>query len=922
MDIVNFNIVRPVRKSEDKEVLRLVQELKFPSNSQKAASAKTERVVRITTLPASLGSVEDDPLAPPGDFVAVTPLQRAYWMINVLHRYLADENDQTGGKDLFEKVESLLPMYAIDGKIWATAIAVQPVPGLEFSITTLGLRKYLVDVMANVGRLSSKSSSAKPGKQGKQASNMQENFEKAGMLTRFVLICSLLQRSNAELKKLDAKMVFHLLNRITVVLDGVSPVSNTPKVKLIREAKVADLHVVRREWAGYVASEIANIRNVMAGEVFKQTDKTFRETETTTLNETERREQTEQEDQSKLNSELSDEVTTQLGLTVNGHFDASFEYKTPVVTANVSGGADIGLSMQRSERHASKIARETITRSLNRIDSRTRESRTRRELMRTEQGNEYSLDNSDNENNHGVYRWVDRIDTYQLFRYPDRFLLEFQIPEPAEFYRWRTDRQKRANAAIDQPPIWNVRLNDIRSDNLVTLSSTYRASNLSAPPDEKISVAQTLTVEIGKEAIPKDPNFIVNPPFASKEVEITIPPGYSATKVRFQGEGYPILGWWEQTNAGNKKGIRSAFASVSVGEENKLYWNGGVYTDNSQVKFKATHGDNNDPGSVGIFQESDPPYGRALLPIGSSREIDPDTDSVVLDPPAVNLMKVGVTTVGVLTCSVTFLVECKRLDQTYLEWQLGVYDALYSAWAQWKKDYETAKARQGVFGTLSADAGSSQRNETIIREELKREVISWLLDESSFSGRPGLKIKTRNKVRLKASTTDFADIDFDKARSDAPTIQFLEQAFEWNNMSYFFYPYYWASRKDWPELSQIVATDLDFERFLRAGSARVIVPARLGFDLAVKNWLMYQVPFMDGHLPAPDDELYISIDKEIRELTSPWEGGIPGDTWQSRVSTTMLYLEKDGDLPFTNDSHQLPAEKGKPYIPEPIIDLK
>ena len=343
MDIVKFNIVRPVRKSEDKGVLRVVQELKFASNSLLAARAKAERVVRITTLPASLGSVEDDPLTPPGDFVAVTPLQRVYWMLNALHQYLANENDQIGGKDLFEKVENLLPMYAVDSKIWATALAVQPSPGLEFSITTLGLRKYLVDVMANVGQLSSKSSSAKPGKQGKQASNMQENFEKAGMLTRFVLICSLLQRSNAELKKLDAKMVFHLLNRITVVLDGVNLVSNTPKVKLIREAKVADLHVVRREWAGYVASEIANIRNVMAGEVFKQTDKTFRETETTTLNETERREQTEKEDQSKLNSELSDEVTTQLGLTVNGHFDASFEYKTPVVTANVSGGADIGL---------------------------------------------------------------------------------------------------------------------------------------------------------------------------------------------------------------------------------------------------------------------------------------------------------------------------------------------------------------------------------------------------------------------------------------------------------------------------------------------------------------------------------------------------------------------------------------------------
>jgi hypothetical protein len=148
----------------------------------------------------------------------------------------------------------------------------------------------------------------------------------------------------------------------------------------------------------------------------------------------------------------------------------------------------------------------------------------------------------------------------------------------------------------------------------------------------------------------------------------------------------------------------------------------------------------------------------------------------------------------------------------------------------------------------------------------------------------------------------------------------MEQAFEWSNLSYFFYPYYWANRNpEWENLSQIVANDPAFEQFLRAGSARVIVPARPGFDLAVKNWLMYQIPFMDGHLPAPDDPLYISIDKEIREMTSPWEGGIPGDTWQSRVGTTLLYLEKDGDLPFKNDLHQLPAEKSKPYFPKPII---
>jgi hypothetical protein len=89
----------------------------------------------------------------------------------------------------------------------------------------------------------------------------------------------------------------------------------------------------------------------------------------------------------------------------------------------------------------------------------------------------------------------------------------------------------------------------------------------------------------------------------------------------------------------------------------------------------------------------------------------------------------------------------------------------------------------------------------------------------------------------------------------------------------------------------------------------------------VNNWLATGVPFLSGRLPTTDEKLYIRIDTEIRELTAPREGGYAGDTWQSQVSTTMLYLEEKGDLPFINIDHQLPAPKGEWYEPEPIIEF-
>lgn len=144
---------------------------------------------------------------------------------------------------------------------------------------------------------------------------------------------------------------------------------------------------------------------------------------------------------------------------------------------------------------------------------------------------------------------------------------------------------------------------------------------------------------------------------------------------------------------------------------------------------------------------------------------------------------------------------------------------------------------------------------------------------------------------------DFADIDTTAALAGAVIIQFLEQAFEWSNLAWVFYPYYWSDRAKWETLSQIRADDPEFERFLKAGSARVILPARPVFEDAVKNWLMTGVPYIDGQLPCPDDALYVSIDTEIREILSPQDGGVPGDHWQTRLSTTMLYLEAEPRLP-------------------------
>src|SRR3712207_3817476 len=93
------------------------------------------------------------------------------------------------------------------------------------------------------------------------------------------------------------------------------------------------------------------------------------------------------------------------------------------------------------------------------------------------------------------------------------------------------------------------------------------------------------------------------------------------------------------------------------------------------------------------------------------------------------------------------------------------------------------------------------------------------------------------------------DIDLDAALDTAATIQFLEQCLEWSNLAWVTYPYYWADRERWDDLMDLETVDPGLGDFLRAGSVRVVVPARPGFTGAVMHWLMFRQPWLGGAFP-------------------------------------------------------------------------
>jgi hypothetical protein len=199
---------------------------------------------------------------------------------------------------------------------------------------------------------------------------------------------------------------------------------------------------------------------------------------------------------------------------------------------------------------------------------------------------------------------------------------------------------------------------------------------------------------------------------------------------------------------------------------------------------------------------------------------------------------------------------------------------------------------------IAISGSSPTRNQEVIREELKRAVVE-LLRGSRFDGLPATTYDAGGTVPPR--------IDLDANDRTAQEIQFVEQAFEWENLSYMLYAYFWADSERWAELQGVEGPDADFDRFLRAGSARVLVPARPGFEGQAHLYTLFGTLWGGGPAPMPGDPLYLSIAEEVRALQRPPDDGKPGEHWEVRLPTTLVYLSPLGTtVPLKNDAAELP----------------
>lgn len=624
----------------------------------------------------------------------------------------------------------------------------------------------------------------------------------------------------------------------------------------------ADLLVVKQHIREYRRGEIARIENVLRGETRDHVRKHTVTTERESVFETEQSKETSEERTSSERAQLQQEVQKSLKETFNvkvglevgyGKTDSSF-----FVRANA--GFTYDRIQEESAKLATELAREVTTKAATKIGERIRETERRRIMEQLEDMERQGFQNKGTppENVSGVYQFLDKVYEAQVFNYGGRFLIDLVLPDPAAYLRALRDYTS-ANAPADEPFLTHNGkspnpLDPDRGDPL----DPSKMSDVPTDPHYYGTYATRLGVT-GLEPLPPQEIFITKsysfkddssePVLKSETFEI--PAGYELSHVYG-------LGMW------------GGAAQSQIG----IYVGGDSY------------------GAELVFHEVEsPPGSGTLLRNGYANQ----AMGVPLTMWAAIAIRGQLQLSGV---AFNIVFKCTLTADARTSWRQQTFDRILARFVQLRQDYEDKVAANARATPATAKLGRNpDANRNLERLELKKSAIARLsnaavdgtmglieaADPGPLTNRPGLDVPAKT-----------ADVD-----EFAKKVRFFEQAFEWENLSYVLYPYFWGDPAEWARGLSHQEDDPLFENFLRAGAARVVVAVRPGFHEDVLYYLHMRKIWIGEELPLFGDPRYLPIVDEIRALTGAPAGEVPYDdqTWDIVVPTELIRLRDDRVLP-------------------------
>lgn len=660
--------------------------------------------------------------------------------------------------------------------------------------------------------------------------------------------------------------------------DGCFPVENPPKPETpenpqipgtsvesgafipsgfgMKNIGVADYLKVEQSTYCYVEGDVAHIENIMAREYKERATRRLKrsESQTTSSSETEKEKLTDttsterhemQSEISKIMQESKD-FSAQAGVTANWKIsDAGFG-----AYANASYATHN--SKEESNRQAVTEAKDITARALDRIVTKVKEERIDKVLEEYEENNKHGFDNTKGSNHVvGVYRWVDKVVKNQIYNYGKRMMFEFMIPEPAKLHTLGTkmiDASSSLAKPIDPRESSVHQMKDFTSlNNDITMK--YWLSKFNVEIDEfPIS-----TLYLSKSFHEKDPSHTgkdddkVQVTNGSGEVEI--PEGYMVDQVAYVFNTYPH----------GFNGYHQAFMTIA---------------------------------------------GRPLPWITSNNQTQ--KDGILSGLNVMNKLAFSFATGESPIIEGSLNIKCNLTSEAKDAWLQSTFNKIIEAYEVELEKYNQALAEAKALGVQikGSNPGFYRKIENTI---LRRNCISYMINQDPSAALTFGKNKYYNTNNATESFTN-TEIKLDSGLDQyAAFVKFMEQAFEWDIMSYYFYPYYWGNREKWADMYQFDDNDPTFRAFMQSGMARVIVTVRPGFEEAVRHFLTTGQIWNGGEVPVIDDPLFLSIVDEMRAAV----GEKQGEPWREKIPTSLTILQAD--------SIGLRVEKALPCNCEPGV---
>nr|RDZ30419.1 hypothetical protein DEQ67_15385 [Haloferax sp. Atlit-48N] len=525
-----------------------------------------------------------------------------------------------------------------------------------------------------------------------------------------------------------------------------------------------------------------------------------------------------------------------------------------------------------TRRSSQTFAREVTKKTVDRIKKRVKRKEWEKTIEETEEKNRHKIDNTgENDTDHiiGIYRWLDKFYDVQVFNHGKRMLLEFVVPEPGAFYRYSqaTDAAEEVDMEKPTPPKINKRLLELMDSSSPDLAEDQverltKGANLRSlrPGDLRAWNYKYYLQKYGAKGSPPDRQLVTKNKTKTatakkrsviqQQATISVPEGYVATRVGVEDPIYSRPDPGEEPDGSNIHGL-----SVNIVGHN---WKEGYL-----------HG--TDHGDLGTKSE-----GRKLVRVDGQS-------------PWSKNVPVSIYAEDSKGFSLQFHVLCERTPENFEQWKIDTYRSIMEAYRNERAEYEERVAAQEIQGGPDITGQNPGRNREIEQTELKRLVMAMLKGDALHPS--DIEAET-------GPSTSPTDVTETGIENRANTIRFLEQAFEWTNMTYKFYPYYWADEAKWASLSRLESSDPTFASFLRAGAARVVVPVRPGYEYQVPYFMQYEEPYFGDGPPSIGDPGYVSIIDAIKDQQNklPEEAKTVGDPWKVKVPTSLIKLQQGGSL--------------------------